>query len=39
LTSNRFRYARHVLFISFTCKPGQFDFHVFSHILFTVFMD
>jgi hypothetical protein len=22
-----------------TCKNGQFDFHVFSHILFNTFMD
>jgi hypothetical protein len=27
------------MFCSFTCKHGQIDFHVFSHIMFTVFMD
>jgi hypothetical protein len=26
------------MFYSYYCKHGQFDFHVFSHIMFTIFM-
>jgi hypothetical protein len=32
-TSNRFRFAKYIIFISFNTAHDQFDFHIFSHLL------